>query len=187
MVKSQQHVPVIRGMFINSHVKLIQEKFGEKGVKKLQEKYGKPVWFRPTEFVPVREEVQLLECALDLLYPELTSPDERSFEAGRLHFQNFTRTSYGKILFSVIPQDADHFRKIILNSKYVAQHVFRNVTFEAEDLGRKSAKVIMHNNDYPLEHFAGLFHEWMHFFGLKGKVESKKLSPTVFEYLMTWQ
>jgi hypothetical protein len=74
----------------------------------------------------------------------------------------------------------------MLKSPKIAGHVFNGVKFSAKALGKNSVKVIMENNDYPIEHFQGFFQAWMEFSGHKGKVDGLKISDTEFEYKMNW-
>jgi hypothetical protein len=60
------------------------------------------------------------------------------------------------------------------------------VRFESRDLGENTVKVVMENNDYPLDHFRGLFYEWMLYFGLTGAVIGQETDPNRYEYVMRW-
>lgn len=182
MDKNSTTTPTIKGMFVNSHIKAVLDMKGEVGVAKLKNMYGHPINFKNMDDVPIREEVKIIECALEILHPEI-SETSRPFEAGRLHFINFSTTPLGKIMFSTLPKD---FKKMMMRCKYIAQHVFRGVIFEPVDTGEKSVKVIMANNDYPASHFQGLFQEWMNFYGLKGKVSVVVNDQGNYEYSMVW-
>jgi len=176
--------PVIKGMFVKSHIEAVRKAKGEAGVAELERRYGKPLKFRHMQYVPVREEVKIIEHTLDILSPAPVPAAMRAFEAGRLHFRNFRTTSYGKIIFSSLPKNC---KPILMNAKYIAQHVFRHVKFTSIDLGPQALKIIMENNDYPIDHFKGLFYEWMRFFDLKrAKVDAKETVPNIYEYTMVW-
>ncbi len=175
--------PMIKGMFVNSHVVAVHEKKGTDGILELEKRFGKSLSFGNNESIPVREEVRLIECTLDVLSDTPVPPQERSFEAGRLHFRNFTTTPLGKILFSVF---RNNFKLMMLQAPNIAGHVFIGVRFTATELGTHSVLVVMENNDYPIDHFRGLFAEWMIFSGLTGTVEAKETSPNRYEYTMTW-
>ncbi len=176
--------PTIKGIFVNSHIKSVQKKKGAAGLKKLEQLYGKPVRFKNSENVPVREEVKVIEAALQVLVDKPVPPEQIALEAGRLHFKNFVTTPLARILFPIFRKK---FKFMMLQAKNIAGHVFQGVEFSAEDSGPKKVKVIMKNNDYPLEHFQGLFAEWMAFSGLKGSVEAQAITPTHYEYPMQWQ
>lgn len=178
-------IPTIRGMFIKSHCDAVRRAKGEAGVAELEKRYGQPLCFRHFDSVPVHEEVKIIEYALDILEPRIfSSENERAFEAGRLHFRNFTSTIFAKLLLSSLPKD---FKLFMMKTKYIAPRIFRNVRFESVDTGKNSVQVIMYNNDYPVEHFQGLFYEWMIFFGLSGQVDAKKRDDDAYEYTMRWQ
>ena len=125
---------------------------------------GQTLSFGPLTYVPTSVEAELLEHAVELLNPgtPLTSA-ERAREAGRLHYQNFAATPYGRLLARAMPND---FKQLMLRARFVARHVFRNMQFSSEDLGGPGVAVEMRNSGYPPEHFAGLFEEWMRTFGL---------------------
>lgn len=176
--------PTIKGIFVNSHIKAVRDLKGDAGVAELEKKYGKPIAFKNSEDVPVREEVKIIEAALDIVSEKPIPPEERTFEAGRLHFRNFTGTPFGKIIFALYKNS---FKLIMLRTQYVAGHVFSGVKFTSYDLGEKQVKIVMENNDYPVDHFRGLFQQWMEFAGLTGKVEAHETASHQYEYLMTWQ
>ena len=175
--------PTIKGIFVNSHIQMVRRELGEAGVRQLEERMGMPLRFRSTEDVPVRDEVRLIEHALDLTSRETFTGNARAFEAGRLHFRNFTTTPWAKVLFTLFPRN---FRFMTLHAKTVAERVFSGVRFASEDLGEHTVRVTMENADYPIEHFRGLFQEWMTFFGYQGMVDARRLGSQRFEYTMHW-
>jgi uncharacterized protein (TIGR02265 family) len=176
--------PTIKGIFVNSHIRAVEKQLGNKGVQELTARYGKPMKFRNSESVPVAEEIKIIEYALDILSKEPIPARERSFEAGRLHFRNFSSTPLARIVFSIFRKD---FRLMMQKAQHIAGHVFQGIKFSTEDVGTNKIKVIMENNDYPLEHFRGLFYEWLHFAGSIGTVEGKQITSDTFEYTITWQ
>lgn len=176
-------VPLIKGIFVNSHIDAVRRVLGEEGVRLLEERFGAPLHFRNTEDVPVHDEVRIIEQALDLLHPE-TPPAARAYEAGRLHFRNFSTTPWAKILFTVFPRN---YRFMLLHCKTVAERVFKGVEVDATETGPCRVLVVMANADYPLDHFKGFFHEWMHYFGLAGNVEGRELGPGIHEYDAHWR
>lgn len=175
--------PTIKGIFVNSHIKNLEKQKGQEGLEELKSRYGHPIEFRNSENVPVREEVKIIEIALQILTNDTVPKDQIAFEAGRLHFKDFITTPFAKIIFSLFRKN---FKLVMLQSKNIAGHVFNGVRFSSEELGPKIAKVTMENNDYPIDHFRGLFQEWMNFSGLRGKVESKAMPDGSYEYLMSW-
>lgn len=176
--------PTIKGIFINSHIKKVRQERGDEGVRELEKKFGMPLNFRNFEDVPVREEVHLIECALEVLEGNPIPDERKQFEAGRLHFKNFSQTPFGRIIFS---QFRNNFKMLMMNTPNIAGHVFKDVRFYADELGPKEVRVTMENNDYPVDHFRGLFQEWMDFSGLKGTVEAQETAPNRFAYIMTWE
>ncbi len=175
--------PTIKGIFVNSHIQMVRKTLGESGVHALEERMGVPLRFRSTEDVPVREEVRLIEHALDLTSGRTYTPEERAFEAGVLHFRNFTTTPWAKVLFTLFPRN---FRFMMMHARTVAERVFNGVRINSEDLGDNAVRVTMDNADYPMEHFRGLFQEWMTFFGIDGMVEARRAGARQFEYTMRW-
>jgi uncharacterized protein (TIGR02265 family) len=169
---------------VNSHVNAVRRALGDDGVHALEERFGKPVVFKNSEDVSVGEEVHLIECALDLLTSETFTPDERAFEAGRLHFKNFTTTPLAKIIFSLFRSE---FRLMMLQVKNIAGHVFQGVHFGAEELGPNIIRIIMKNNDYPIQHFRGLLTEWMNFSGYHGTVTAVAVDQDTYAYTIEWK
>jgi len=52
---------------------------------------------------------------------------------------------------------------------------------------KPTIKGIMENNDYPLDHFRGLFFEWLLFAGSTGTVAGRETAPRRFEYIIAWK
>lgn len=176
--------PSIRGIFVNSHINKVRQLKGEEGVKKLAERYGKRLEFTNTENVPVADEIKIIEAELDIISDTPVPSERRAYEAGRLHFKDFSETPLGRIIFSMFRKD---FKTMMTKSQYIAEHVFRGLRFEPIDSGPKEAKIIMKNVNYPIEHFQGLFQEWMNFSGEKGTVEARETGPRKFEYHLIWE
>lgn len=175
--------PTIKGIFVNSHVAAVRKVKGPEGVRRLEEAFGAPLSFRDLDDVPVRDEVRLIELASDILVGHHASLQARAFDAGRLHFRNFKGTPLAKVVFALFPRD---FHYLMLHAPSIAEKVFKGVRFEAADLGGRGVRVTMENNDYPIEHFRGLFHEWMNDFGLRGEVAARETGPGRYEYVMRW-
>src|ERR1041385_2274033 len=173
---SKHPIPTIKGVFVNSHVNMVRKLKGEKGLKQMETRYGRPLRFKYLEEVPVREEVRIIEIALDLVSEKKIPRSERSFEAGRLHFRNFADTPLGKLAMLSLPKN---FKTVMMRVPHVASHVFRHVRFTVEDLADRSVSVVMENNDYPIDHFHGVFYEWLLFREHKGKVEAEELPGNV--------
>ncbi|MBI2077178.1 MAG: DUF2378 family protein [Euryarchaeota archaeon] len=175
--------PTIKGVFVNSHIQAVRRLLGEAGVAELSRRFGRPVSFANTDDVPIADEVAIIEHALDLTSAVAIPRSRRAYEAGRLHFRNFTTTPWAKVLFGLFPRNL---KFMLLHAGTVAERVFKGVTFETHEMGPRSVQILMGNNDYPVEHFRGLFHEWMRYFGLKGEVSAGKTSDGRFEYIATW-
>ncbi len=176
--------PTIKGIFVNSHVKTVREQKGKEGVLELEKRFGKSLRFRNGENVFVSDEVTLIEHALDILTNNDLPAEERAFEAGRLHFRNFATTPLARIIFS---QFRKNLKLLLMQTKHIAGHVFQGVRFSSVEIGPTTVKIIMENNDYPLEHFKGLFFEWISFAGYEGNVIARQLSPDKYEYLVVWK
>jgi uncharacterized protein (TIGR02265 family) len=176
-------VPTIKGIFVNSHIEAVRRRLGSAGVDELERRFGAPLAFRAGQDVPVADEVRLIELALDLVHDVPLEANERAFEAGRLHFRNFTTTPYARVLFTLFPRN---FHFMMLHAKTVAERVFKGVQFRVEDLGPHALLLTMENADYPLEHFQGLFQEWMDFFEVQGSVHATVHPDGRFEYRMEW-
>lgn len=176
--------PTIKGVFVNSHVEAVRRARGDEGVAELSRLFGGPIDFRATSDVLVRDEVRLIEYALDLIEPRGFEGGERAYQAGRLHFRDFSTTPWAKMIFSIFPRN---FRYMMLHCGGIAEMVFKGVSFESEPLGPNAVRVAMDNTDYPVEHFQGLFHQWMEDFGLNGTVEYREPRPGRYEYVMRWE
>jgi uncharacterized protein (TIGR02265 family) len=176
--------PTIKGIFVNSHIARVRKEKGEIGVKKLTDMMGMPLVFKNGDNVLVRDEVRLIECALDIMSTTPVDPKTRAFDAGRLHFQNFSTTPLAKIIFSMFRTS---FKKLMLQANTIAGHVFEGVSFKTEDLGEKTVRVTLQNNDYPIDHFRGLFYEWMTFAGLHGTVEATEGKQHEYIYTINWE
>src|SRR6185503_9390939 len=117
-------IPTIKGIFVMSHVRALERARGKEAVLKLVERFGKRVRFKNTDDVPVRDEVAIIELVLDLLSKKPIPHDRREFEAGKLHFRNFSGTPLGQIVLSIFS-----FKKALLKTPWIAKRVFRGVQF----------------------------------------------------------
>lgn len=176
--------PTIKGIFVNSHVQAVRRALGEPGVRELERRAGHPVGYSDFEDVPVRDEVDVIEIANDLLSGGPIASSERAYEGGRLHFRNFKATPLARLMFTIFPRN---FRYLMLHAPTIAERVFKGVLFTADDLGPSELRITMENNDYPVDHFRGLFQAWMDDFGLRGRVDGRETFPGRFEYSMRWE
>jgi hypothetical protein len=176
--------PRIKGIFVNSHIKALEAAKGPEGVRELARRYGRPVRFRNSEDIPVREEVRIIELTLDIMSAKPIPPSERAFEAGRLHFRNFSTTPLARIIFAVYKPD---FKRLMMQASNIAGHVFKGAVFTSQDLGPKGVRVTIVNNDYPIDHFRGLFQEWMEYSGKSGRVEAEASADGAYAYTMRWR
>ncbi|HYF05912.1 MAG TPA: DUF2378 family protein [Patescibacteria group bacterium] len=174
--------PVIKGIFLKSHIQAVEKALGPEGLKKLESAYGGSLKFNNSDEVPIRDEVRLIECALRLLAADIPE-DKVPYEAGRLHFNNFSTTPLGKL---ILPFFRNNFKKVVLNTRHVAGHVFRGVTFSTRELSPTHIEVTMTNADYPIEHFTGFFQAWMEYSGIQGTVTTHVTAPGVFAYDIVW-
>jgi len=181
---TNKNLPTIKGIFVNSHIRAVKKTKGEAGIRKFQRMFGKSVNFRNTQDVPVRDEVKILECAIKILYGDKISKKDVAFEAGKLHFRDFATTPLAKIIFAVFK---NNFKVMMIQTEHIAGHVFQRVQFQTQDLGENAVRVVMKNNDYPLDHFRGLFQEWMDYMGCRGKVVAKNSSKNTYKYTMRWR
>ena len=155
-MSTEKNIPTIRGVFVNSHITKLKEIKGYRALADLEKRYGKSLKFGFLEEVPVREEVIIIELVLDLISDKPIPSSERTFEAGRLHFRNFSGTPLARIMFTLLSKDIKMFMMATPN---IGKRVFKNIKFNAIKLGPKTIKIIMDNNDYPLDHFKGFFYE----------------------------
>lgn len=176
--------PTIKGIFVNSHVEAVRKAKGPEGLASLQAAFGAPLAFRDLDDVPVREEVRLIECANDILAGGPVPDHARAFEGGRLHFRNFSGTPLARMAFAVFPRN---FRYLMLHAGGLAERVFKGIRFDAREIGPREIEVVMKNNDYPLDHFRGLFQEWMDSFGYHGTVDGRVSAPGEYTYTMRWE
>lgn len=176
--------PTIKGLFVNSHIEAVRNKLGAEGIERLERLFGKSVVFGNNQDVRVLDEVKIIEYTLDLLSDVPVPPEERAYEAGKLHFRNFITTSFAKIAF---PMFKNNFKTMMLRMKFLAEHIFKGVNFSSKELADKKIEVIMENNDYPIDHFRGLFQEWMSSSGLKGTVKAREAEDDQFIFILEWE
>ena|ERR1051326_7572747 len=177
--------PVIKGIFVKSHINALKKEKGEIGLKELKRRYHKPLDFKNSDTIPVREEIKIIEHVYDILNENHSDNKNRTFEAGRLHFRNFTTTAFARIIFPLLRKK---FKAIMLNSGSIASHVFQGIKFTSEEVSEKEIKIFMQNTDYPIEHFSGLFYEWMQYSGLSEvSVQEKILEKNFYEYILKWK
>ena len=112
-------IPTIKGIFVNSQINSVKREKGEEGLKELEKRFGS-IKFNNIEDVPVSEEVRLIECALQIINEDSIPEKDMAFEAGRLHFKNFSTTPLAKLTFGVLT----NLKYILLHSKYIIQYFF---------------------------------------------------------------
>ncbi len=176
--------PTIKGIFIKSHVRAVFRAKGRAGVEKLQTCFGRPLQFANSENVFIRDEVTLIECAVRIIFDDSVPEEKIEYEAGKLHFRNFSGTPLGRI---VLPFFKKSYKTVLLRSRHIAEHVFRGVIFSSEDLGPRSICITMANADYPIDHFAGFFQAWTEYSNLKGSVKTKKIRAGIYAYTISWE
>jgi len=175
--------PTIKGIFVNSHVRAIRRLLGDEGLQRIEDAFHGPVWFGATDDVPTDTESRLIEAAVRLLSDGPMAADGLAYEAGRLHYRNFTGTPWGKVLFSIFPRD---FAFMMRHAGGIAEKVFSHVTFHVKEFGPRSFCITIDNGGYPLGHFRGLLQEWMDDFGCEGRVLAQEPQPGRQEHLVQW-
>ena len=176
--------PTIKGIFVMSHVNALEAKKGRDGIVELLARYGKPIHFGALENVLLREEVAIIEHCLDILMEDSVPSEKRAFEAGKLHFENFSHTELGGL---ILPLFGTNVRAFFMNANHIAGHVFKGVRFISEERGPGDIRIIMENNDYPLDHFAGFFHGVLKYGGLTGTVTAEDLGEGRYAYDIRWK
>lgn len=170
---------MIKGVFVNSHVRALAKALGDDGLARLEAEVGPPIRYHATEDVHVQREVEIIDAVLRLLAP--ARPGREDFEAGRLHFRNFTSTPWARFIFGVLPRDI---RFMMLHASSVAERVFQGVRFESTAVGPDAVKVVMVNGGYPLDHFRGLFTAWMEHYGQEGTVVAQQVALRRQEFVI---
>jgi uncharacterized protein (TIGR02265 family) len=175
--------PTIRGVFVKSHIRALEKERGAQGIEDLRRRFNKSIEFGNTDNVPVRYEIELLEKIVEVLAGHILPDKERELEAGRLHFRNFTTTPLWAIVSSMFGSDP---KSLLMQSSTIAGRVFRGVEFTSEDAGERTMRIVMRNNDYPMEHFQGFFDELLKQCGVSGYVEAYKHTDNAYEYVIAW-
>jgi uncharacterized protein (TIGR02265 family) len=176
--------PTIKGLFVMSHVRALEEKKGRDGIVELLTRYGKPIHFGAFDNVPLREEVAIIEHSLDILTEDTIPLEKREFEAGKLHFENFSHTELGGL---VLPLFRSNVRAFFMNANHIAGYVFKGVRFVSTERGPGDIRIIMENNDYPLAHFAGFFQGVLDYGSLDGRVQGEDMGDGRYAYDITWR
>ena len=166
-----------------SHVNALRRAKGAEALAALETKLGRPPSFGLTEDVPVTQEVIILEHAVDMLAEQVLEAPERAFEAGRLHFRNFSHTPVGVM---VLPFYSRDFKKLILNVGQIAESVFDGIAFSGEDAGPHAVRITMNNSYYPPQHFRGFFLAWMAYGRLVGTIDVEERALREHSYHISW-
>src|SRR5258708_36441396 len=95
---SSKPTPYIKGVFLKSHINAVVKARGPKGLKQLELCYGKPLTYKKLDDGPVRDEIKFFECAIQIISDKLIHPSQLPYEAGRLHFWNFSTTPLAKFV-----------------------------------------------------------------------------------------
>jgi hypothetical protein len=166
-----------------SHVHALEAQKGRDGIVELMTRHGKPIRFGALENVPVREEVAIIEHVLDILSGDTIPAGRRAFEAGKLHFDNFSKTELGNL---ILPLFRSNIRAFLMNANHIAGYVFSGVRFISEERRKGDICIVMENNDYPLDHFAGFFEAVLAYGHLEGEVTAEDLGHHRYSYCIRW-
>lgn len=170
--------PTIKGLFVNSHLKFLKKQKGQEAVLELQRRVGKPLKFGNLQNVPVEDEIKIIDCIVDILQGDMPA-QKRAYEAGRLHFRNFLRTSVAKFIYA---QSKVSPKLVFLMAGKIAAQIFKGLEFQSEGIGKQTVKITIKQNPYPLEHFQGFFQEWLSALGYLGTVTAEQTESAVSEY-----
>jgi uncharacterized protein (TIGR02265 family) len=172
----------IKGVFVQSHVRALRERAGDQAVEELARRFGAPVRFAALQDVPVRDEVRIIELTLDLMSEHGLVGPARAEAAGRLHLTNFSRTTLGSMLLNTGPRTPKGFISLLMSAPTIARSVFAGSNFNTKE-HQDCLVVTIDNCDYPPEHFAGFFNEWMRVWGLEdSRTEVHNPRPGTYEY-----
>jgi len=178
--------PLIKGMFINSHIERLHREKGDEGLLELQRRIGRFTAFDSFDDYPVSLEIQVIETVYDLLNGQ-TDPATKRFEAGRLHFRDFSETFFGRMTMGIAPRTSQGFKTLMLSANYIGRYVFKNTDLSTKTLDG-SVVITMENNDYHIDHFRGLFYEWALYWGLSNpEVLATETARKKFEYVIMWE
>lgn len=175
--------PTIKGLFVQSHIKALERERGPEGLVELLRRTGKPHHYASTDNVPVVEEVELLECIVDMTSPVRLSDEERRYEAGRLHLRNFATTTMWTLLEQLIGRNL---KFLFMQSSWIGAWVFSGITFGSEDLGGHRVRITMSHSVYPITHFKGFFEQWLHELGVHGTVDALERATGEHAYTIAW-
>lgn len=176
--------PTIKGIFVKAHLRNLERERGAEGLRELHERFARPLNYKNTDDVPIRDEVQLLEHIVDMLSPRPLDQKERELEAGRLHFRNFATTPLWTLTEQIFGSRP---KFVLMQSSKIAGYVFQDVEFVSEDLGGNHVKLTLFNNDYPIEHFEGFFEEWLRTAGCTPHIKATAFTRGRYEYDLSWE
>ncbi len=176
--------PTIKGLFVKTHLKVLEKQQGSVGLQALEEKCGKPLRFSSWANIPISDEVEIINCILQMISNPEVPGSRLDYEAGRFHFENFLTTPLAK---GVMARFGKNFNLMMLIVGKIAGRVFRGVKVGSEILGENKVKIFMENWPYPLEHFEGFFEAWLSHLGLMGIARGAVLDDGNIEYVITWK
>ncbi len=176
--------PTIKGLFVKSHVRALARLRGPEGLVELLRRTGKSHRYETTEDVPVSEEVELLECIVDMVSSVQLTDEQRQDEAGRLHMRNFATTTMWTLLEQLIGRNL---KFLFSQSAWIGAWVFHGIQFKSEDIDHHVVRISMINSVYPLAHFRGFFSEWLKQLDVEGAVEAAELEPGHHTFTISWK
>ncbi len=176
--------PTIEGLFVNSHLRAFSRERGSEGLAELLRRTGHEHHYASTDDVPVVDEIQLLECIVDITSPVSLSHEERQAEAGRLHLRNFSTTTMWTLVEQLIGRNL---KFLFMQSSWIGAWVFTGIQFTSEDLGENRVRITMSNSEYPIAHFKAFFEQWLHELSVDGTVDAAELIPRRHTFTISWQ
>ena len=171
----------VKGLMLTLFVRYLRKNYSPEDMQKLEQECG-GTNFSAFKNYPMEEEARFFGCAVRVFYPKDSDKGYREF--GRVSLKIYADSYLGKTFFTLFNLDL---KKAALSADKILRSLTYNVNLKVIDTGGNSFKIIVKDLPYPLSYYTGVWEEALDYFKKKGTVIAKKISPTEFEYLISWE
>jgi uncharacterized protein (TIGR02265 family) len=173
----------VRGLIFNAVFKLVTQNLGETAAAELRATIAKKPLVDFFSY-PVRDFIQVLYGAGELLAPRYGSVEDAIRACGAAAIGVFFQSSVGKTLTHIIGKRDP--KRLLSSSPTAYGTAVSYGQREYSALGERRVRLYFRGDMQPVEFHQGLLEEALRVVGCPGRVEVNKVSLEEAEYLIEW-
>jgi uncharacterized protein (TIGR02265 family) len=173
----------VRGLIFNAIFKLVTQNLGEAAAVELRATIAKKPLVDFFSY-PVRDFIQVLYGAGELLAPRYGSVEQAIKACGAAAIGGFFQSSVGKTLTHIIGKGDP--KRLLSSSPTAYGTAVSYGQREYNALGERRVRLYFRGDMQPVEFHQGLLEEALRAVGCPGRVDVNKVSLEEAEYLIEW-